>query len=500
MRTLFVSMLLTVVFMLGNVGLLAEDQPQWGELHTRNMVSTEVGLPDSFDPETGENVKWSVDLGNKSYGGPVVASGRVLIGADNSNPRDPRRVGDRGVMICLDEQTGELEWQLVVPRLEGDIYRDWPGISICSPATIEGDRAYVVTSRYEVVCLDLNGLADGNDGPYQDEAQHATPRGESVVDLGPLDADILWLFDMWSEAGMYPHDSAHASILLDGDLLYLNSCNGVDNTHAVIRAPDGPSLIVLDKNAGQLIARDVERIGPNIFHSTWSSPAMGTIEGRKRIFFGGGDGDLYAFDAVGPGVAGQMPMPLRRVWRFDCDPTAPTENIHSYLRNRKVSPSNIKSMPVLHEGRIYVTVGGDVWWGKEEAWLKCVDAATGEEQWSYSLQRHCCTTPAIIDGMAFVADSGGLLHCIDIETGEAFWTHDIERESWSSTFVADGKVYIGTRRGDFWTFAVDRETPRILGRVHLGAQIAGTPIAANGVLYVPTLERLFAVESENSEE
>ena len=474
--------------------LLAEDQPQWGELHTRNMVSQEEGLPDTFNPETGENVKWEADLGSKAYGGPIISGGKVLIGADNSSPRDPRRQGDRGVLLCLDEQTGELEWQLVVPRLEGDVYRDWPGISICSPATVEGDRVYIVTSRYEVVCLDMNGLADGNDGPYQDEARHATPSTESVLDLIPIDADIIWLLDMWVEGLMYPHDSAHASILLDGDLLYLNTCNGVDNTHAVIRAPDAPSLIVLDKNTGSLIAQDNEGIGDDIFHSTWSSPAMGRIEDRKLVFFGGGNGDLYAFDAVGPGVAGNIPMMLNRVWRFDCDPTAPTEDIHSYLRNREVSPSNIKSMPVLHEGRVYVTVGGDVWWGKEEAWLKCVDATTGEEEWAYELQRHCCTTPAIIDGMAFVADSGGLLHCVDIESGEAFWTHDIEREAWASPYVADGKVYIGTRRGDFWTLAADREGPRVLGRINLGAPIAGTPSAANGVLYVPTLSALFAVE------
>jgi len=36
--------------------LPAADQPQWGHAWTRNMVSPEKGLPDSFDPKTGRNI------------------------------------------------------------------------------------------------------------------------------------------------------------------------------------------------------------------------------------------------------------------------------------------------------------------------------------------------------------------------------------------------------------------------------------------------------------
>ena len=65
---------------------------------------------------------------------------------------------------------GSFAWQLVVPKLEGDIYLDWPRAGMCSPATVEGDRVYTVTNRDEVVCLDLYGLANGNDGPFRELA------------------------------------------------------------------------------------------------------------------------------------------------------------------------------------------------------------------------------------------------------------------------------------------------------------------------------------------
>ncbi|OPZ19635.1 MAG: Serine/threonine-protein kinase AfsK [candidate division BRC1 bacterium ADurb.BinA364] len=475
------------------------DQPQWGQRFSRNMVSAERGLPSRFDWETGENIKWSAPLGRNAYGSPSIANGRVLIGANNDEPRDPRHQGDRGVLLCLNETDGSLQWQLVVPRIADDRFKDWPRISICSPPTIEGDRAYVVTNRFEVVCLDLNGMADGNAGPYLDEGRHMAPAEAPAMEPATLDADIVWLTDMVNDLGTYPHDSAHASILLDGDALYLNTCNGVDNTHALIRRPDAPSLIALDKHTGALLAHDNQRIGPRIFHSTWSSPALGEIGGRRLVFFGGGDGVCYAFRALeGAGRPAPQAAALELVWRFDCDPQAPKENVSSYLKNRMEGPSNIKAMPVFHDGRVYVVAGGDIWWGKTQAWLICIDAA-GEgditrsgERWRYALEEHGCSTPSIVDGLLFVADCGGLLHCLDAETGTPYWTHPLNKDVWGSTLAADGKVYVGTRGGDFWIFAAQREK-RVLFSTKFKDPIPTTPVAANGVLYVATMKRLYAI-------
>ncbi len=475
----------------------AADRLQWGERHTRNMVSAETDLPETFDPATGANVKWSASLGDNAYGSPVITGGRVLVGANNSEPRDPRHEGDRGVLLCLNEADGSLQWQLVAPRIGGDDYLDWPGIGICSPPTVEGDRAYTVTNRFEVVCLDLKGQSDGNDGPYQDEGQHMAPTGAPPMEVTAIDADIVWLLDMPSEVGMYPHDSAHASILLDGPYLYLNTCNGVDNTHKVIRKPDAPSLIAVDKKTGRLVAQDGEHIGPMIFHSTWSSPAMGSVSGQPLVFFAGGDGVCYAFKALDPAAPVQS---FERVWRFDCDPAAPKENISSYLRNLRESPTNVKSMPVFHKNRVYVTAGGDIWWGKNEAWLQCIDATkTGDitesgALWKYPVERHCCSTPAIADGLVFVGDCKGVLHCVDAESGKAYWTHDVGREIWGSALVADGKVYVGSRSGDFAILAAAKEK-RLLHAVKFDSAVATTPVAANGVLYIATLKRLFAIEA-----
>ena len=54
----------------------------------------------------------------------------------------------------------------------------------------------------------------------------------------------------------------------------------------------------MDKQTGKVVAQDAERIGPNIYHCTWSSPALGEVNGQRLVFFCGGDGVVYAFEAL----------------------------------------------------------------------------------------------------------------------------------------------------------------------------------------------------------
>ena len=481
--------------------LMAADQPQWGQRYSRNMVSNETGLPENPDPKESKNVKWSAALGTRTYGTPVIAKGKVLIGTNNEKPRDPTHRGDRGVLMCLDEKDGRFHWQLVVPK--SDEFSDWPRTGLVSPATVEGDRVYLLTNRGEVACLDLNGLSNGNDGPFKDEARHLTPADEPVEKLTATDADILWLFDMAKEVGIHQHDSGHCSILQHGRYLYACTSNGVDKSHLHVPAPNAPSLVVLDKMTGRLAATDGQRIGPQIIHCTWSSPSVGKINGRPLVFFAGGDAVCYAFDALSEKPpkkpSAKAPVKLNRVWRFDCDPKAPKKDVHKFQDNRVKGPSHISGMPVIHKGRIYVTVGGDIWHGKREAWLKCIDATktgdvtSGGEIWSYPLKRHCVCTPAIHDGLVYITDCGRYVHCVDAKTGKAHWTHKTHGEIWSSPLVADGKVYVGTRRGGLWVFAAGK-TKKILSETQFGAPINGSPVAANGVLYIATVSRLYAFQ------
>ena len=525
----------------------ANDQPQWGQAWSRNMVSNERGLADSFDPKPGRNIKWSVKLGTQTHSTPIIAGGRIYVGTNNGEPRDPKHQGDRGVFMCLDEKTGKLLWQLVVPKRDEDAYMDWPDMGMSSTATVEGDRVYLVDNRGTVLCLDARGMANGNDGPFRDEAAYMTspnpvgtkarhevgaetrpellrpPADGKLLEPGPLDADILWSFDLVSGAGIWPHDAAHSSILIHGNYLYLNTASGVDNTHKRIRTPDAPTLIVLDKRTGHYVARENEHISPNVFHNNWASPSQAKVNGRPVIFFCAGNGIVYGFEPVknseGKSAAASTPpapVALKKVFQFDFDPAAPKTEVHKFNSNRRESPSNIYGMPVVHRDHLYVAGGGDIWWGKNEAWLKCIDVKSltqpasslspseGERAgvrglvWSYPLEKHVMSTAAVTDDLVFIADCGRMFHCVDTKTGKPLWTHEVKGEVWASPYVADGKVYLGTRSGSFYIFAASREK-QVLCTLELGDAISATTTAANGVLYVATARNLYAVKVRASE-
>ncbi len=111
------------------------------------------------------------------------------------------------------------------------------------------------------------------------------------------------------------------------------------------------------------------------------------------------------------------------------------------------------------------------------------------------MSKHCCSTPAVHDGLVYVADCGRQIYCIDAATGKVQWTQQAKADIWASTLVADGKVYVGTNRGDFWILAAGREK-KVLCTLDLDSPVSSTAIAANGVVYVATMTKLYALKKQ----
>ena len=279
----------------------AKDWPQWGGGPHRNMYSEEKGLPERFepgtlkkgteevDPATTKNVKWVAKLGSQSYGNTTIADGRVFVGTNNDAPRNNRDEGDRSIMMVFSEKDGSFLWQLVIPKLASGKVNDWENLGLLSSPTVEGDFVYVVTSRCEVICLDAGGLGNGNQG-MQDEGKYIAGPGKPPVQLNDKDADIIWVYDMINELGVFPHNASNCSVLVVGDIVYACTSNGQDWSHSNIPSPLSPSFVALNKKTGQLLGEDDAGIGPRIFHGQWSSPSMGLVNGKPQIYFGGGDG------------------------------------------------------------------------------------------------------------------------------------------------------------------------------------------------------------------
>jgi len=499
------------------VGLLpllvsAADWPMWGRNASRNMVSPETGLPSSFDPgrykgnseeidlSTTKNVRWVAKLGSQAYGNPAVAGGKIFVGTNNESPRNPARKGDRGVVMAFDEQTGKFLWQLAIPKLGTGKVSDWEFLGVCSSPAVDGDRVYLVTNRAEVVCLDVNGMANGNDGPFKDEAKYFTDKGESVIPVGKDEGDIIWKFDMRDQLGVFPHNISASSVAILGNKLAVCTSNGVDWTHTSIPNPKAPALVMLDKRTGVELGEEAEGVSARTLHSNWSSPGFGVVNGKPQLIFGAGDGWCYGFDAENVRNEDGFKL-LKDLWKYDCNPPEyRTKNGKPLKYATYDGPSEVIATPVFYKNRAYVGIGQDPEHGEGLGNFSCIDMTkTGDISktgaiWTYRKIHRTLSTASIANGLVFIADFSGYVHCLDAETGKPYWVYDSKSHIWGSTMVADGKVYFGTEDGDLTILAAGK-TMKEINRIDMRSPLYSTPVAANGTLYVQTHTHLYAVQA-----
>ncbi len=96
--------------------------------------------------------------------------------------------------------------------------------------------------------------------------------------------------------------------------------------------------------------------GEGILHGQWSSPALGLVDGVQQVFFAGGDGWIYGFNA----------RTGERLWKFDLNPK---DAVWPKTRNYGVST------PVFSGGKVFMSVGQDPDNGNGIGHTYCIDPA-----------------------------------------------------------------------------------------------------------------------------
>ncbi len=525
------------------------DNPMFGRTVSRNMANPiDKTVLDKIDPN-GPNLKWKAQLGSLAYGGPTVAGGKVFIGTNNEQPRNPRdskkaadgevEAIDRGILMCFDAATGKFLWQAVHDKLPSGVVNDWPKEGICSTPVVETDRVYYTSNRCTVVSADINGFANGNQGIQTEKYQT------------PIDADIIWEYDMMKELNVFPHNLAVCSPLIIGDIIFIVTANGVDEGHINIPAPEAPSFIALDKKTGRLLWKRNDP-GKEIMHGQWSNPVYAEIEGVRQVVFPGGDGWLYSF----------VPETGELIWKFDCNPKDAV-----YELGGTGTRNDFIGTPVVYDNKIYIGVGQDPEHTTGIANYFCIAPKKGSkgdvsktlvdgfekpgkpinerpnpnsiEVWRYGgeetrkwAQRdfkfgRTMSTACVVDDVLYIGELTGYLHCLDAKTGKHFWQFDTKASIWGSAYFAGGKVMLGNDNGDLFVFnhlkkhevydelagtaeIPERKEARKLidavrkkvsdkylhEKVEFDAPLRSTPVVANGVLYIMTEKSLYAFKCD----
>jgi len=367
------------------------------------------------------------------------------------------------------------------------------------------------------------------------------------------EADVIWVFDMMKTLGTSQHNMCSCSVTSFGDILFVNSSNGVDEAHIVIPAPEAPSFIAMDKNTGKVLWSD-NSPGRNILHGQWSSPTVAVIGGVPQVIFGGGDGWIYSFKAdKGQDGKGEL------LWKFDINPKDSILELGG-----RGTRNDIISTPVVYDNKVYFCTGQDPEHGEGDGIVWCVDPtkrgdiseklavnraapmkpipvkrsqavveADGDMAidnpnsgvvWKYtgfdankdgrldfeeSFHRSI-STAAIKNDIMLMPDFSGLVHCLNAKTGKVNWTYDMLAAAWGSPLIAGDVVYIGDEDGDIAIFPLSADPAKALkkdndnvkpalGVINMGSSVYSTPIVANGALYIAGKDHIFAIAPPKNE-
>ncbi len=260
--------------------------------------------------------------------------------------------------------------------------------------------------------------------------------------------------------------------------MFVGTSNGRTEDHDKIPAPKAPSFLAVNRTTGKVVWQDASP-GEHILHGQWSSPSLGLVDGTMQVFFAGGDGWLYGFNA----------RTGEKLWWFDLNPK---DSVWPKTKNDGIST------PVFHEGKVYMSVGQDPESGEGVGHMYAVDPRTRGDitpdgaHLAVRQIRRSISTAAIADGLVYISDFSGFLHCLDAATGAPQWTFDALAAVWGSPLVGDGKVYLGDEDGDVVVLQAGR-TMKKMAEINMGNAVYGTPVPASGVLYIMTRSDLYAI-------
>jgi outer membrane protein assembly factor BamB len=211
--------------------------------------------------------------------------------------------------------------------------------------------------------------------------------------------------------------------------------------------------------------------------TTYSSPMIGVVDGQAQLVFGSGDGSMYGF----------QPRTGKQLWKYD------------------VSRRGINTSPLIVGNTVYGGHSEENNDSREMGAVFAIDASksgditkTGE-LWRNKGQFVGRSSPMMVDGKLLTIEDTGTLIASDPATGKRLFKTKVGRYAYGSPVYADGKLYVSELNGLWWILKVGADKFQELHKLRLDDhEIYASPIISHGRIYLATSKGVYCIGSKDS--
>lgn len=262
---------------------------------------------------------------------------------------------------------------------------------------------------------------------------------------------------------------ASSPTVAGGTVYFVSSAGSL----AAIDATTGqPKWVYAVEHERKFEARGLHGYGPaaQTIPDAWDMYVSSPAVVQDRVYFGSGDGNVYAVDTQGV-----------LQWKF-------------------TTGDVVHASPAVANGVVYV--------GSYDGRLYALDANTGQQRWVFEggvdaalhNQQGFQASACVVDGVVYVGSRDAHVYALDAATGRKKWDYPTSK-SWVNTTpaVRDGLVYAATSDSSRF-FALDARTGRLRFNVDARAFVFSSPALAGGLAYFGSHNgRLYAVDAKTGQ-
>lgn len=408
-------------------------------------------LPEEWDLESGENVRWKTPIPGLAHSSPVIWGDSVFVttavrqGADSelsSLYGSPGYGADRAMyeegdhsfrLYCLSADTGDVRWEREAHAGPPAIKRHIKSSHANPTPVCDATRVLAFFASEGLYCYDHDG-------------ELLWKRDLGRLDSGAPDLDD-WDTYEWGFA---------SSPVLHNDRVYLQ-CDIQDQSFiTALDATDGTEIWRTDRN---------ER-------PTWGTPTVYTgPDAKPQIIVNGYlEGGGYDLDNGEP------------IWWYSGGGDSPVPT------------------PIVHDGLVFLSSAH----GRVEPLTAFQINATGEVAreassefvaWHKPQRGIYMQTPLVYDGLLYCCSDGGILACYDPKTGERLYRSRLGTGTtgFSGSAVAgDGKLYFSGESGRVFVIKAGPEF-EFLAANEFGETLMSTPAISRGTMFFRARHHVIAV-------